>query len=346
MSEKMYPIPFDSLMNWVTSEYAQCGDVFGVHKHYHASGKSLPIFGERIETPFGPAAGPNSQLAQNIIAAYAAGARFFEVKTVQKMDGAELAACVPRPCILAADEGYNQEWSTELTVQQALRDSVKAASEARRERIAVVGGKAGENATALVQRAEGLNSERVVLTAPVGEGGGAAVAAAVAGAIAAGTDPALPLNGAALYGIGGLQADYGDNDIDLMVRGGVTPLECVGGTVSPVRGITTRTKTGSAADATWRELTTVLVADDVIPAGRAALRSKYARAKDTAQGRGAIRAQTIVELEKKKSAQIIEDYGEVTVTASADDPTVCLVEFGFAVAHGLNQIYLTVHLTV
>ena len=94
MSEKMYPIPFDSLMNWVTSEYAQCGDVFGVHKHYHASGKSLPIFGERIETPFGPAAGPNSQLAQNIIAAYAAGARFFEVKTVQKMDGAELAACV------------------------------------------------------------------------------------------------------------------------------------------------------------------------------------------------------------------------------------------------------------
>lgn len=33
--------------------------------------------------------------------------------------------------------------SGELTVQQALRDSVKAASEARRERIAVVGGKAG-----------------------------------------------------------------------------------------------------------------------------------------------------------------------------------------------------------
>ena len=126
MSEKMYPIPFDALMNWVTAEYAQCGDVFGVHKHYHAGGKSLPIFGERIETPFGPAAGPNSQLAQNIIAAYAAGARFFEVKTVQKMDGAELAACVPRPCILAADEGYNQEWSTELTVQQAQDEYIKA----------------------------------------------------------------------------------------------------------------------------------------------------------------------------------------------------------------------------
>ena len=53
-----------------------------------------------------------------------------------------------------------------------------------------------------------------------------------------------------------------------------------------------------------------------------------------------------MELEKKLSAQIIESYGEVTVTASADDPTVCLVEFSFGVAHGLNQIYLTVHITV
>ena len=126
MSEKMYPIPFRSLMNWVVTEYADCGEIFGIHKAYRASGKSLPIFGERIETPFGPAAGPNSQLAQNIIAAYAAGARFFEVKTVQKMDGADLAACVPRPCILANDEGYNQEWSTELTVPQAMDEYIKA----------------------------------------------------------------------------------------------------------------------------------------------------------------------------------------------------------------------------
>ena len=126
MSEKMYPIPFKSLMNWIVTEYACEGEIFGVHTPYYAAGKTLPIFGERIETPFGPAAGPNSQLAQNIIAAYMAGARFFEVKTVQKMDGAELAACVPRPCILAADEGYNQEWSTELEVPEARDEYIKA----------------------------------------------------------------------------------------------------------------------------------------------------------------------------------------------------------------------------
>ena len=126
MSERMYPIPFRSMMNWIVTEYAREGEIFGVHVPYHASGKTLPIFGERIETPFGPAAGPNSQLAQNIIASYMAGARFFEVKTVQKMDGEELARCVPRPCILAADEGYNQEWSTELEVRQAQDEYIKA----------------------------------------------------------------------------------------------------------------------------------------------------------------------------------------------------------------------------
>ena len=127
MSEKMYPIPFDQLMTWVLSEQGREKTVFGVRKFYHADpDKTLPIFGERIETPFGPAAGPNSQLAQNIIASYFAGARFFEVKTVQKMDGEDLARCVPRPCILADDEGYNQEWSTELTVEQARDEYIKA----------------------------------------------------------------------------------------------------------------------------------------------------------------------------------------------------------------------------
>jgi putative selenate reductase len=92
----------------------------------HSGGQALPIFREKIEAPFGPAAGPNTQLAQNIIAAYAAGARFFELKTVQVMDGPELAACVNKPCITAADECYNCEWSTELEVGQAYEEYVKA----------------------------------------------------------------------------------------------------------------------------------------------------------------------------------------------------------------------------
>ena len=99
MSEKMYPIPFKSLMNWVVTEYANSGEIFGVRKAYHATGKSLPIFGERIETPFGPAAGPNSQLAQNIIAAYFAGARFFGLS---KEAAAEYSFILSIPAILGS----------------------------------------------------------------------------------------------------------------------------------------------------------------------------------------------------------------------------------------------------
>ena len=240
--------------------------------------------------------------------------------------------------------------SADTAVQQALRTTVETASGQRRERIAVVGGD-GDTTAELVTRAAALNSERVVLVGPdaLNSAGetlpGVFAAAALAGVLADGGDPAVPLNGAEMAGLGGLVEDYSDNDIDLLVRGGVTPLESVAGVISPVRGITTRTTTGGAADTTWRELTTILIVDDIIPTLRAALRSRFARAKNTARGRSAIRSQVIVELEKKVAAEIIDGYGEVTVTASEEDPTVCLVEFSFAVAHGLNQRYLPVHIT-
>ena len=236
--------------------------------------------------------------------------------------------------------------SDALTVQQALRDSVENASANRRERIAVVRGKTNETVANLVTQAQGLNSERVVLTAPLGEDAGAAVAAAVAGAIAGESDPAVPLGGAELRGIGGLQAQYGDTDIDTLVRGGGTPVERVAGVVSVVRAVTTRTKTGEAADATWRELTTIRIVDDVIPTVRNALRARFRRAKNTEQSRGAIRSQVIVELENKLAREIITGYENVTVTADSENPTVCLVDFAFTVAHGLNQIWLSAHITV
>lgn len=127
MSEKMTCMPFGQLMDWVLTEHETKGTVFGVHRPYKADpAKNMQIFGRNLETPIGPAAGPNTQLAQNIAASYYAGARFFELKTVQKMDGDELAACINRPCILAEDECYNCEWSTELYVPQAMGEYIKA----------------------------------------------------------------------------------------------------------------------------------------------------------------------------------------------------------------------------
>ncbi len=129
MSAEMRPIQFSKLIDWMKTEYQNSRSIFGVHanKFYrNKSGTTLEMFGDNITSPIGPAAGPNSQLAQNIIAAYLAGARFIELKTVQIMDGEELAACVPRPCINVEDEGYNVEWSTELKVTEARDEYVKA----------------------------------------------------------------------------------------------------------------------------------------------------------------------------------------------------------------------------
>ena len=126
MSDIMTPIPFDRLMNRILTEHQE-GAVFGMQKCYQAKNlQPNTLFGRKLEGQIGPAAGPNTQLAQNIVASYYGGARFFELKTVQKMDGRELAACVAKPCITAEDECYNCEWSTELEVPQAYAEYVKA----------------------------------------------------------------------------------------------------------------------------------------------------------------------------------------------------------------------------
>lgn len=124
MSDRMTPIPFGKLMNWILEEQKK-GTVFGVHRPFVADpANTYEIFGRKLETPFGPAAGPHTQLAQNIVAAYVTGSRFFELKTVQKLDGEDLP--VSKPCIKADDECYNCEWSTELYVPQAFDEYVKA----------------------------------------------------------------------------------------------------------------------------------------------------------------------------------------------------------------------------
>lgn len=125
MNDKMIPIPFKQLVQWMFEEYQRTQTIFGVSevKFFHKQNdQSIQLFGERMDTPIGPAAGPHTQLAQNIIAAYLSGSRFFELKSVQVMDELD----IPKPCILAEDECYNTEWSTELSITGAFDEYVKA----------------------------------------------------------------------------------------------------------------------------------------------------------------------------------------------------------------------------
>ncbi|MBE3580433.1 MAG: putative selenate reductase subunit YgfK [Thermoanaerobacteraceae bacterium] len=125
MSDVMRPIPFRKLLNWVREEGRRYRRIFGIpeEKFYRKKdGTLLSLFGEHLGTPLGPAAGPHTQLAQNIVAAYLSGGRFFELKTVQILDDLD----IPKPCIAAQDECYNVEWSTELSVEEAFGEYVKA----------------------------------------------------------------------------------------------------------------------------------------------------------------------------------------------------------------------------
>lgn len=125
MSDRMTPMPFAQLMQWMMKERERTGSIFGVYRPYKAKAQyDRTLFGRKLETPVGPAAGPHTQLAQNIAAAYYSGGRFFELKTVQIIDGEDLP--VSKPCILADDECYNCEWSTELYVPQAQAEYIKA----------------------------------------------------------------------------------------------------------------------------------------------------------------------------------------------------------------------------
>ena len=125
MGDIMRPVPFKQLLYWITEEYRSQWTIFGIPESQFfikENGKSIQIFDESCATPVGPAAGPHTQLTPNIIAAYLVGGRFFELKTVQKLDSLQFE----KPCIDARDEGYNTEWSTELSLEQAYDEYIKA----------------------------------------------------------------------------------------------------------------------------------------------------------------------------------------------------------------------------
>ena len=79
-------------------------------------------YGRLLASPLGVAAGPHSQMALNIVAAWLCGARYIELKTIQVLDELE----VSKPCIDMQDEGYNCEWSQELTIRESFSEYLNA----------------------------------------------------------------------------------------------------------------------------------------------------------------------------------------------------------------------------
>ncbi len=125
MEKAFRPLPLEVLARWVFGELDSRQTVLGIPKANFATVDprfSSIVLGKRLAAPLGVAAGPHSQLAQNIVAAWFCGARFIELKTVQILDELE----VSRPCIDSADETYNCEWSQELKLEESFDEYLKA----------------------------------------------------------------------------------------------------------------------------------------------------------------------------------------------------------------------------
>lgn len=124
---RFHPISLRQLLGLILNELSGKGSLFGIPRELffipseHRALKTN-IFGRHISNPLGVAAGPHTQMAQNIVAAWLTGARYIELKTVQTLDEIE----VPKPCIDMRDEGYNCEWSQELTVKESFDEYLNA----------------------------------------------------------------------------------------------------------------------------------------------------------------------------------------------------------------------------
>jgi putative selenate reductase len=122
------PYPFAALIRRAFRELDQKQSIFDLPARSFVLGDpsrdfSVRFHGRRAATPFGPAAGPQSQLAQNIVLSWLAGGRIIELKTVQINDCLQIA----RPCIDMQTVGFNIEWSQELRLEESLEEYVKGA---------------------------------------------------------------------------------------------------------------------------------------------------------------------------------------------------------------------------
>lgn len=127
MTDKFIPTPIDKLLSIIFSQYKKNKSIFGIPEELFFRPQEVDPFrflrfGHILENPIGVAAGPHTQLSQNIVAAWLCGARYIELKTIQSLDELEIS----KPCIDMQEEGYNCEWSQELKIKESFEQYLDA----------------------------------------------------------------------------------------------------------------------------------------------------------------------------------------------------------------------------
>ena len=123
---RMQPEALGGLIEQILTERTRFASIFdipaGAFYVPPFTSAQFTVLSETCALPVGPAAGPHTHLAQSILSGWLTGGRVFELKTVQVLDELD----IDKPCIDAADEGYNTEWSTELRIEEAVEEYTKA----------------------------------------------------------------------------------------------------------------------------------------------------------------------------------------------------------------------------
>ena len=239
--------------------------------------------------------------------------------------------------------------STKEEVLLSLKESVAAASGQNRERIGVAA--CAQETDDYAAAARALQSERMVLInqSPLNAAGEALprpyLAAALAAALFQSGDPGESRNGLLLKGIEGATPALDEEEVDAYIEAGVCPLEKTAGAVSLIRAVTTRTIVDGQEDKSLRELSTVLIIDDVMQAVRRAMQSLLRR-KNSARTLSAIATQAALVLQEKYEQEYIASFVQPVAIQDPQDASVCVVELQFTVANPLNQIQVYAHIAV
>lgn len=230
---------------------------------------------------------------------------------------------------------------------RAFAAMLTAAANDRRERMGIIAMAGDGEALTL---AGAVNCERVMITAGSGTyqdcDSPLCLAAAVAGKLLGRSAPDESLSAAVLEGLSAVSPARSETEIETLLRGGVVPAEWVGGQAECIRGVTTRTKNGSAPDSTWRDITTLLTVDHIMQAVRRMLTEKLRGVRSSRQSLESVASQVTVLLQQKEEEGLLEDWSDPVVYTRPEDASVCVVELSFAVARVVSRITVTASITL
>lgn len=212
---------------------------------------------------------------------------------------------------------------------------VNTCCEHGRERIGVVPANNVQDACAAAKTA---NSPHVVV---VCDGAGKTEETAAAFTAATVAAPAgTNLNGVELA-VDEFEGALTDAEVEVLLKSGVTPVECRNHVAVVVRAVTSCTSALGRETRAYSSLSAVMAADDVVQTIRQAVRLRLKGMKNTPVTRESIASQIVVELENKKTQGVIDQYLPPIVRAHAQDAAVCVVTLQFQTAAEMSQIVIS-----